>query len=93
MSVLSERRYNSAKFRKFADVCMVRTSDLKNFESLSTGTPESQQPTESQIIRICMEIYVYKIDKMVKMYKKQLFKYTYLMKSFVFVVFLLFPAL
>ena len=64
----------------------------KNFESLNTGTPESQQPTESQIIRICMEIYV-KIDKMVKMYKKQLFKYTYLMKSFVLVVFLLFPAL
>ena len=64
----------------------------KNFESLNTGTPESQQPTESQIIRICMEIYV-QIDKMVKMYKKQLFKYTYLMKSFVLVVFLLFPAL
>ena len=39
-----------------------------------------------------MEMYV-KIDKMVKMYKKQLFKYTYLMKSFVLVVFLLFPAL
>ena len=33
-----------------------------------TGRPESQQPTGSQIIRICMEIYL-KIDKMVEMYK------------------------
>ena len=37
--------------------------------SLSTGRPESQQPTKgSQIIRICMEIYL-KINKMVKIYK------------------------
>ena len=35
---------------------------------LNTGRPESQQPTGSQIIRICMKIYL-KIDKMVKMYK------------------------
>ena len=28
MSLLNERRYNSAKFRKFADVCMIQTSDL-----------------------------------------------------------------
>ena len=37
---------------------------------LATGRPESQQPTGSQIIRICMEIYL-KIDKMVKMDKVQ----------------------
>ena len=35
---------------------------------LATERPESQQPTGSQIIRICMEIYL-KIDKMVKMDK------------------------
>ena len=34
----------------------------------NTGRPESQQHTGSQIIRICMEIYL-KIDKTVKMYK------------------------
>ena len=34
----------------------------------TTGSPESQQHTGSQIIRICMEIYL-KIDKTVKMYK------------------------
>ena len=39
-----------------------------------------------------MEIYL-KIDKTVKMYKKQLLKYTYVIKTCVFVVFLLFPAL
>ena len=38
------------------------------FVSQTTGSPESQQHTGSQIIRICMEIYL-KIDKMVKMYK------------------------
>ena len=32
------------------------------------GTQKSQQPTGSQIIRICVEIYL-KIDKMIKMYK------------------------
>ena len=48
-----------------------------------TGRSESQQPTGSQIIGICMEIYL-KIDKMVKMYKKQLVKYAYVMKSCVF---------
>ena len=32
-----------------------------------TGSPDSQQPTGSQIIRICMGIYR-KIDKTVKMY-------------------------
>ena len=36
--------------------------------SLTTERPESQQPTGSQIITICTEIYL-KIDKMVKMYK------------------------
>ena len=36
--------------------------------SKGTGRPESQQHTGSQIIRICMEIYL-KIDKTVKMYK------------------------
>ena len=35
---------------------------------LVTGGPESQQHTGSQIIRICMEIYL-KINKTVKMYK------------------------
>ena len=35
---------------------------------ISTGSPESQQHSGSQIIRICMEIYL-KIDKAVKMYK------------------------
>ena len=41
-----------------------------NVASVSTGRPdqESQQHTGSQIIRICMEIYL-KIDKTVKMYK------------------------
>ena len=34
----------------------------------TTGSPESQQHTGSQIIRICMEIYL-KIDKTVKLYK------------------------
>ena len=33
-----------------------------------TGSPESEQHSGSQIIRICMEIYL-KIDKTVKMYK------------------------
>ena len=35
---------------------------------VTTGSPESQQHTGSQIIRICMGIYL-KIDKTVKMYK------------------------
>ena len=35
---------------------------------IATGSPESQQHSGSQIIRICMEIYL-KIDKTVKMYK------------------------
>ena len=34
----------------------------------TTGRPESQQYTGSQIIRICIEIYL-KIDKTVKMYE------------------------
>ena len=41
---------------------------FKDCVRITTGLPESQQPTGSQVIRICMEIYV-KIDKMVKMYK------------------------
>ena len=40
----------------------------RNSACLITWGPESQQPTESQITRICMEIYL-TIDKMVKMYK------------------------
>ena len=35
----------------------------------TTGHPESQQPTGSSIIRLCMEIYL-KIDKIVEIYKK-----------------------
>ena len=38
------------------------------FAERITGHPESQQPTGSQILRICMEIYL-KIDEMVKMNK------------------------
>ena len=34
----------------------------------STGSPESQQHSGSQIIGICVEIY-HKIDKTVKMHK------------------------
>ena len=46
---------------------------LKNAASV-TGRPESQEPTGSQIIRICLEIYL-KIDRMVKMYKNSFLKY------------------
>ncbi|XP_015774007.1 PREDICTED: centrosome-associated protein 350-like [Acropora digitifera] len=51
----------------------------------TTESPESQQHSGSQIIRICMDIYL-KIDKTVKMYKNKLLKYTYVIKSCVFVV-------
>ena len=47
---------------------LARTSAL-NRAIYTTGSPESQQHTGSQIIRICMEIYL-KIDRTVKMYKK-----------------------
>ena len=41
---------------------------FKDCIRMTTGLPESQQPTGGQVIRICIEIYL-KIDKMVKMYK------------------------
>ena len=42
---------------------------IRHTPSICKGSPESQQPTGSQIIRICMGIYR-KIDKTVKMYIK-----------------------
>ena len=45
--------------------------DVRTDSCLCTGSPGSQQHTGSQIIRICMEIYL-KIGKTVKMYKKRL---------------------
>ena len=39
MSLLNERRYNSAKFRKFADVCMIQTSDLQKFREFEHRDP------------------------------------------------------
>ena len=45
-----------------------KTVENPDVVSFSTGSPESQQLTGSQFIRICMEIYL-KIDKTVKMYK------------------------
>ena len=55
-----------------------------------TGRPESQQPTRSQIIRICMEIYL-KIDKMAK-YTKTAIKVYIRHEKLCLCVFLLFPA-
>ena len=59
-----------------------------------TGDPDSQQPTGSQIIRICMEIYC-EIDKTVKTHiNSHLCVCTvYLIKSCVCVVFLLFVTI
>ena len=53
----------------FANIFMAKIE--KEILRQSTGSPESQlsqQHSGSQIIRICMEIYL-KIDKTVKMYK------------------------
>ena len=58
-----------------------------------TGHLDSQQPTGSEIIRICMGIYQ-EIDKTVKTHiNSHLCAYTFLIKSCVCVVFLLFATL
>ena len=60
--------YRSADQRK--DVNFASSSPLRRvfFAEGTTGPQVSQQPTESHITRVCMEIYI-TIDEMVKMYK------------------------
>ena len=54
---------------KYSSTVRVYSEDKEEIHTrYITGSPESQQHTGSQIIRICMEIYL-KIDKTVKMYK------------------------
>ena len=45
----------------------INDQQLRTLLDVTTGRQESQQPTASQIIRICMDIYL-KINKTVKIY-------------------------
>ena len=62
------RRSAAINSRCYALSLMIPTVSAIREVDCSTGRPESQQPTESQITRICMEIYL-TMNKMVKMYK------------------------
>ena len=65
-----------------------KNSLSQSFSCLITGRPGSQQPTRSQIIRICMEIYLKIVERLKCTATEVFIPY----KEFC-LVFLLFPAL
>ena len=65
---------NNKKKNQKIDCTYERGGGLKSASAI-TGSPESQQPTGSQIIRICMESYL-KIDKWLRCTKTAIKVYT-----------------